>query len=120
MRRIGSIWLWAPLGGLVLVAAVFGYRAGYRVATLTETDVITTYAAQYMQDRIADGTGDGAAVTDCHAVPATASRTAWLVVRCGPSPFDATRAYSYVISRSGRLLERQGPADWRALAADGA
>ena len=50
------LW-WLPLGAFVLFWAALGLRWGWIVATTTETEVIETYAARYLQDRAEAGTG---------------------------------------------------------------
>lgn len=108
-------WLWLPLIALVALATVLGLRAGWRYATLTETDVINAYAAHYLADRKQAGTGQGARLTDCVAFPAAPEdRGIWLIVSCGPTPFDPALSYEYAVSRAGRLVEQRGPGDWAA------
>ena len=87
---------------------------------MSETDVINAFAAQYLADRDHDGTRSGASLTDCAAYAARNGDPGWLVVVCGPSPFDATRHYAYVVDHSGRLIERRGPDFWQRQGANGA
>lgn len=102
-------WLWfLPAGLLVALAALFGWRHGWVVANVTETQVISAYAERYLEDRRRDGTGDSALATECRARP---SERAWLVVVCGPEPHDAARHYTYYVGRDGRLLQRVGPGE---------
>jgi hypothetical protein len=113
-------WLWAPLAVLCALAALLGLRYGIQVASLTETDVINRFADRYLADRAAAGTGAGAARTDCMAYPAAPEdHGIWLIVSCGPTPYDAARQYEYAVSRSGRLVQARGPETWRR-GADGA
>ncbi|WP_299670856.1 hypothetical protein [uncultured Roseobacter sp.] len=88
-------WLWfAPLALLVAAAAVGAFRWGWIAATITETDVITTYAQRYLTEG-----GATARLTDCVAVPGIQPGV-WIVVRCsGPEA-----RFDYPVDRFGRLL----------------
>ncbi|MFZ5963877.1 hypothetical protein ACOXXX_13065 [Thalassococcus sp. BH17M4-6] len=100
-------WVWfVPVGLLVALAGVLGWRHGWVVANVTETQVIDAYAERYLADRARDGTGEGARRSDCRAQP---SERAWLVVVCGPTPHDAARHYTYYVARDGRLRDVIGP-----------
>lgn len=81
--------------------------AQYQRATLelTETQIIETYAARYLD------THPEAKRTDCRARP-TAAKTTRMVVICGPEPFDAARHYEYHVGPLGGLVAQHGPADW--------
>lgn len=95
-------WLFfAPLAALVMAVAALGLRQGYVRATLTETDVINRYAAQYLQEA-----GPGAALTDCLARPGQRAGV-WLVVIC-TAPAQAG-SYAYYVNRLGALEFRAGP-----------
>ena len=111
--------LWAHLALLVLGAALLGLRYGYLYATTTETEVINFYAYRYVQDRGHDDTGTGATLTDCVAFPAPPEeRRIWLIVSCGPTPYDASTHFEYYVDRLGRLVTFDGPAT-RALTSHG-
>ncbi|MCV3272493.1 hypothetical protein [Roseobacter sinensis] len=88
-------WMWfAPLALLILAGAVWAFRWGWIAATITETDVITSYAQRYLKEAGAD-----AQLTDCAARPGRQAGV-WLVVRClGPGG-----RYDYPVDRFGRLL----------------
>ncbi|QFT64114.1 hypothetical protein [Roseivivax sp. THAF30] len=102
-------WLrFLPFALLVAMAALVGWRQGWIVANVTETQVIEAYAERYMADRQAAGTGEGAARSDCRARPAPEG-AGWLVVICGPSPHDPARHYTYYVNRSGGLERLVGP-----------
>ncbi|SLN42844.1 hypothetical protein ROJ8625_02107 [Roseivivax jejudonensis] len=109
MRGRGALWF-APVAGLVALAAVLGWRQGWIAANVTETEVIAAYAQRYLADRAADGTGAQARASECRAVPAR-EVGAWLVVICGPDPHDAARHYTYYVARDGGLVRRVGPDD---------
>ena len=107
-------WIWfAPVGLIVALAALLGWRHGWIVANVTETQVIDAYAARYLRDRARDGTGATAAARDCRARP---SERAWLVVICGPEPHDPARSYTYYVERDGRLRFLVAPSDAAAAA----
>ncbi|KUF09105.1 hypothetical protein [Pseudoponticoccus marisrubri] len=94
-------WLWfAPLAVLLVAVALFGFRQGWIVANLTETDVIEAMAARYLAEA-----GPQARASDCVARP---GREVWLVVACG-----GPGMWEYRVDRLGRLKERFGPGDPR-------
>ncbi|WP_299736207.1 hypothetical protein [uncultured Roseobacter sp.] len=95
-------WMWfLPLAVLATALAGWGFRWGWIAATITETDVITTYAQRYL-----DETGRNARLTDCAGVPGGQSGV-WIVVRCIR---DGAR-YDYPVDRFGRLLDVPGNAE---------
>ena len=99
-------WLWwAPLGILVLTFALIGLRIGWIAATMTETDVINRFAAQYIAEQ-----GGTAALSDCVAYPADDQPGIWLVVRCTPQGGLEPSAYLYHVNRFGGLEYRSGSA----------
>lgn len=107
--------LWVPLGIVVLWAGYAGLRYGVFVAAMTETEAIERYAARYLADRARDGTGEGAALSDCVAYPAAPEdQGIWLIVSCGPTPYDAARHYEYYVDRLGQLQQSGGPTTWRS------
>ncbi len=88
-------WMWwAPLIGLTALIAIYAFRLGWIAVHLTESDAITTYAAQYSQ-----ATG-GAPATDCFAESAEVYGL-WLVVRCIDG--DSQSLHSYYLNRVGWL-----------------
>ncbi|MEP2642038.1 hypothetical protein [Roseobacter sp.] len=102
-------WLWwVPFGVVTLCCALFWFRMGWIAAFTTETDVINTYAARYLEDRAHDEIGQGAKPTDCVAYPGK-THGIWIVVSCGPSHFDARRHYEYYVNRFGGLEFSSSP-----------
>jgi hypothetical protein len=96
-------WFWfVPVALLTLAGALYAFRLGWIAATITETDVINTYAREYLRTA-----GPEARATDCVARPA-AQRGVWLVVSCGEAP-----RYDYAVDRFGRLI---APAAFNATA----
>lgn len=90
-------WIWfLPLSLLALGAGIWGFKWGWIAATITETDVITTYAHQYL-----DEAGSGASITDCTARPGKQPEV-WIIVRC---QHKNGRVFVYPADRFGRLLE---------------
>ncbi|CUH80248.1 hypothetical protein [Tropicibacter naphthalenivorans] len=97
-------WVWfLPLGLLLLATAGLGFRYGWALMTLTETDVITAYAQRYLADR----PGGGARLTDCVAYPGEAPGI-WLRVVCAP-PGDPAQSYEYQVNRLGHLVRALSP-----------
>jgi hypothetical protein len=100
-------WLWfAPLSVLLLLLGVWAFRMGWIAATISETDVISAYAARYLEAR-----GPGASPSDCAARPGR-MRGVWIVVVC-TAP-DGTR-HVYAADRFGREVRQrpQAPAATR-------
>lgn len=84
---------WRSFSALVFVALVIGLIAGWRYATLTETDVINAAAAHYVE------TGpEGAAPEHCIAQPGVPP--VWVTVICRP-PDAASMIFQ--ADRFGRL-----------------
>ncbi len=76
-------WLyWAPVWLLTLGVGLYGLRLGWLAASITETDVINTYAARYVAAQKLADPESAASVLDCIAVPGDA-RGVWLIVICG-------------------------------------
>ena len=95
-------WVWfAPLGLLVVLLALWGFRLGWIVATISETDVIEKWTARYLAE-IPQGRA-----TDCTGQPGTAPPV-WILVSCvAPSG----ERYDFPVDRLGRLRAvRSGPA----------
>ena len=85
-------WVWfAPLGLVTLVGALLAFRYGWIAATITETDVITSFAQRYVLD---DG-GPDAQVSDCVGRPGQVEG-AWITVQC--------RDMMYHVNRFGSLM----------------
>lgn len=95
MPPLRLIWL-APLAMLMCLIGLLGLEMGQSVAGLSETDVIEAMSRRY-QSEVPGGTS-----RDCVARPGIGR--AWVVVSCGPEPFDAARHRSYVVDRLGRLV----------------
>ncbi|MCE0504287.1 hypothetical protein LR948_02880 [Roseivivax sp. GX 12232] len=99
--------LFLPFALIVALAGLFGWRQGWLVANVSETEVIAAYAERYLADRRAAGTGPGAP-SDCRARPAPEG-AGWLVVICGSEPHDPARHYTYYVNRFGGLERQVGP-----------
>ena len=90
--------------GLISVSAGLGLIAGWRVATLTETDVINAFAARHVALAQENGL-PGASERDCIAFPVDwEGGRGWLAVRCGPSEQSVT----YYVNRLGFLVGQDG------------
>ncbi|PTX56577.1 hypothetical protein C8N43_1236 [Litoreibacter ponti] len=87
---------------LLLLAGAAYYRS--QTLKLTETEIIETYAARYLD------THPQADMTHCRARPGQGATR--MVVICGPEPFDAARHYEYHVGPLGGLIEENGPGDW--------
>jgi hypothetical protein len=97
--RVMPRWFWfMPFVLLTVASALYAFRLGWIAATITETDVINTYAVQYLRTA-----GPDAQATDCVARPG-AQRGVWLVVSCGEAP-----RYDYAVDRFGRLISPAAP-----------
>ena len=92
--------MWAPIVALVIGAGLWGARLGYVAVTITETDVINRYAAQYIAAQ-----PDGA-LSDCVAYP-SAAPAVWLVVACGP--LCGPDRSEYHVNRLGWRVESGTP-----------
>ncbi|MEO0943985.1 MAG: hypothetical protein AAFY06_03965 [Pseudomonadota bacterium] len=91
--------VWIVTLSLCAVAAVFGLRAGWYVANLTETDVITAAVADYIDRETSQG--NAPAETDCSARPG--SNRVWIVVLCMPQADPETTRTEYHVSRYGQM-----------------
>lgn len=98
------------LSALVLMALAAGLWAGQRAMGVSESDAIAAQAARYRAEA-----GPGAAPGDCRAVPGRA-HGAWLIVACGPVPFDPARHREYHLGRFGGVIRSLGPRDWATTA----
>jgi hypothetical protein len=85
-----------PLGLATLVGALLAFRFGWIVATITETDVITSIAQRYVTE---DGSAD-ARTTDCVGL-AGQVQGAWITVRCA--------GFVYHVNRFGHLIDPSMP-----------
>ena len=96
-----SRWKWFfPIGLIFAVVAFNGVRLGMERASVTESAVIEFYSARYLEDHTRL-IGDGAALTDCVAVPGVRPGV-WIEVRCTPP--DGSEAFIYGAARSGAQL----------------
>ncbi len=94
----GFLWF-APLGSLVVALAVWGFRLGWIAATITETDVIELWTAQYVTGQA------GARRSDCSAKPGRQEQV-WILVTCVHAD---GRRFDYPVDRLGRLVTLQAP-----------
>lgn len=93
-------FLWfAPLAALVLALAVWSFRMGWIVATISETDVIEAWTAHYVAET------DGARRSDCSAQPG-AQKQVWILVTCKHSD---GRRFDYPADRMGKLVQLPEP-----------
>ncbi|WP_229884273.1 hypothetical protein [Roseobacter sp. MH60115] len=89
-------WLWfTPLALLVVAVAIWAFRLGWIAVTISETDVINTYAQRYLEEA-----GATARLTDCTGLPGTGEGV-WIIVRC----VRAGQRFDYPVDRFGRLLD---------------
>jgi len=98
MNRISvPVWMFAPLGALIVLAGYLGYRLGQPVS---ETEIITHFAAIYVAEA-----GAGAAMTDCLAVAGQQDGVRLVVVCEHPGG----EVYRYPAGPRGQLVsEAQG------------
>ena len=89
---------------LCLIGGGLGLWAGWRVATLTETDVIEAAVADYLAAETA--LGHQAAETDCSATPG--ADDVWIVVLCLPLNDPDARRTEYYVSRFGSMSVFRG------------
>lgn len=66
-------WIFAPVGALVVLAGYLGLQMGQPVS---DSEIISHFAAIYVAK-----TGNGAAMSDCYAVPAVQEHIR-LIVTC--------------------------------------
>ncbi len=93
-------WLWyVPIGILILVVGYNGAKLGLMRANVTEGAVIDHYAGEYLKDH-ARLIGEGAALTDCLAIPGY-DPGVWIEVRCTPPEGSA---FLYGVRRDGALM----------------
>ncbi|WP_299826920.1 hypothetical protein [uncultured Roseobacter sp.] len=89
-------WLWfTPLALLVVAVAIWAFRLGWIAVTISESDVINTYAQRYLEEA-----GSTALLTDCTGLPGTGDGV-WIIVRCT----QAELQFDYPVDRFGRLLD---------------
>lgn len=92
-------WLWfMPLGVLLVLTALTGFRLGWIDLRLTESAAIEAYAARYLREG-----GEGARRSDCTARP---GQTVWLVIRCGHG-----EVWEYHVNRFGGLKQLFRPGE---------
>lgn len=88
-------WVWfAPFGVLVVLVGVWGFRQGWVVATITETDVIETWTAHYVAEET------GGRRSDCSARPGD-NADVWILVTCVHAD---GRRFDFPADRLGRLI----------------
>lgn len=90
---------------LCVVAAALGIRAGWRVANLTESEVIEAAVANYIAHETQAGRRPSD--TDCSATPG-GSDGIWIVVLCLPLSDSETQRTEYFITRTGRMRAFRG------------
>ncbi len=89
-------WVWfAPFALIVVALGLWSFRMGMVAASLTETEVIETYAGLYV-----DTHGGSARPADCMATPGQHPQV-WIVVSC--TSRDGAR-FDYPVDTFGRLL----------------
>ena len=86
------------IAAIVVAAGALGYMAGARQAALTETDVITRYAARHLERNDLGAE----ALTGCFARPGR-DDPVWIVVICEDD--------AYFVGRDGALLYEGAPSD---------
>ncbi len=91
---------------LAVAAGLFYQRA---TLTLTETEIIESYAAHYLE---ANPQGQ---LTHCRARAGLGGGVRMIVI-CGPEPFEASQHYEYHVGPLGGLIMQHGPRDWAARA----
>lgn len=85
---------------LSVVVAGLGLLAGWRVVSLSESDVIERWSARYVEEARASGDSD-ASILDCVAVPVEDDGApGWIAIRCGRDGASVT----YRVDRLGRLV----------------
>ena len=94
---------WIILGIVILVFYAMVFRLGVKSESLSETDLITHYSAQYLEYEKADGRAGS--LTDCYALGGEGLFER-VVVICEPA---TAVTYRFVIGHWGQLLsfERQ-------------
>lgn len=91
------------LTALIGLAAVLGLWLGQRAGPPDEGRAIARVAAAYVAQA-----GDGAAVTDCIALPGD-HVSVWIVVTCR-KPGDAVGLRRYALDHRGRVIPGTDPA----------
>ena len=94
---------WIILGIVILGFCAMVFRLGVKAGSLSETDLITHYSAQYLEYEKAEGRAGS--LTDCYALGGEGLFER-LVVICKPA---TAVTYRFVIGHWGQLLsfERQ-------------
>lgn len=95
-------WLFAPFAALTVAAGYLGLQLGQPV---TETEIITRYAAAYVDEQ-----GRGAQLSDCLATPNQRADVR-LVVRC---THPEGTVYSYYAGPRGELRPVDDPQEPQA------
>ena len=101
MTHIPTAWI--ILGIVILGFCAMVFRLGVKAGSLSETEIITHYSAQYLEYEKAEGRAGS--LTDCYALGGEAFYER-LVVICEPA---TAVTYRFVIGHWGQLLsfERQ-------------
>ena len=90
--------VWIVFFGLTCLLCLVAVRLGLRTASMTETDIIGYYSAQYLTQEQAEGRE--AKLIDCYAIAGT---DVWvrMEVVCEPNGADS---YRYIVGFWGQLL----------------
>jgi hypothetical protein len=99
---------WIPIAVLAVVLAGIGFRYGIMRQGITESDVITLYAQQYLADHTASGGAGIARISDCAARPAEGI-WAWLVITCRPEGSASDAGFRYTVNWLGGLIDLVAP-----------
>ena len=97
--------VWIVFSVFICLLCLVAVRLGLRTASMTETDIISHYSAQYLAQEQAEGRA--ARPIDCYAI---AGGEIWvrMEVVCEP---DEAGSYRYVVGFWGQLLTAtKGPA----------
>lgn len=105
MTRLSPLH-YAVIALLALFALLAAAQYQRAALTITETQIIETYASQYLA-----AAPEGAKLTDCRAKPGQNTGIRMVVI-CGPEPFDAARHYEFHVGPLGGLIAQHGPGDW--------
>ncbi len=89
---------WIILGIVLLGFSVMVFRLGVKAASLSETDLITHYSAQYLDYEKAEGRAGS--LTDCYALGGEGIFERLMVI-CEPA---TAASYHFVIGHWGQLL----------------
>ena len=100
MQNVSPVWiLFGAIGVLVILVAL---RLGVKSANLTETDIITHYSAQYVQQ--GEKSEDLHFLTDCYAISAS---ELWIRLEVVCTPQRGGDSIRYLVGHWGQLLRTQ-------------